>query len=113
MGDGGLAVQKKELHPPSLQIPKRKRKDHETAPPTPMLTHHKNYKMKKIKRNPGPPPHSSPGCLPCCKALLDFFSGRGGIFIFGNKTHPRETVLLARWRTLCFSLLLKELYGSI
>jgi len=77
MGDGGWAVQKKELLPPSLppslQIPKRKRKDHETAPPTPTLTHHKNYKRKKIKRNPikikppplPPRPQSSPGFLPC------------------------------------------------
>jgi len=75
---GGGRSKKKELHPPSLQIPKRKRKDHETPPPTPTLTHHKNYKTKKIKRNPTNPPcpplpQSLPGLLPCCKALLEFF----------------------------------------
>jgi len=56
MGDGGLAVQKKELHPPCLQIPKRKRKDHETAPATPTLTHHKNYIKERNKKEPNPPP---------------------------------------------------------
>jgi len=113
MGDGVLVVQKNELHPPSFQIPKRKRKDHEITPPTPMLTHHKNYKMKKIKRNPSPPPIPHLVFYPIVKHSLNFFSGRGGIFLFGNKTHPKERVLLAIWRALCFSLLLKELYGSI
>jgi hypothetical protein len=64
MGDVGWAVPKKELHPPSLQIPKRKRKDHETVASTPTLTHHKNYKRKKIKRTQPSPPFLT-WVLPC------------------------------------------------
>jgi len=85
---------KKELHPPSLppsRSPKEKEKTMKPHPP-PTLTHHKNYKKKKIKRNPTNPPPPLPHLVfyPVVKHSLIFFSGRGGIFISGNKTHPRE-----------------------